>query len=211
MERDHAQPRGRREMHGRSPTNVSRSSSSPLTQIRRAWNVRVAGSMRCHPRPGSRAARSRPARRSSLPPAGSPRWRERCDATDVLAKPEITSASSVSLAAFTRSAAVGPLDRSIRMSSGSSRLKLNPRRRCRTAATTPRGRRGCRPPRDASLRQHRGHPDICVHQHDAVGNRAAASRQFAAPRDRDRSRWTRVAPRTTIASVCPPRPTVQSR
>ncbi len=39
--------------------NASRPSSSRFTQIRRAWNVRVAGSMRCHPPPAGRGAYDR--------------------------------------------------------------------------------------------------------------------------------------------------------
>ncbi len=55
VKRDHRHPStsacslGLQHIHCR-PINESSPSSSPLTQMRSAWNVRVAGSIRCHPR-----------------------------------------------------------------------------------------------------------------------------------------------------------------
>ena len=47
VERDHREPRARRAAGATaSARNVSRPSSSRLTQMRSAWNVRVAGSIR---------------------------------------------------------------------------------------------------------------------------------------------------------------------
>ena len=117
---------------GKIAAGMKRSSplSSSLTAIRSAWNVRVAGWMR--QRPGMLSARTTTSASCLVVEMGT-RSRIRAIARAILRAPrsspnsKIRSASSGSESWFTRSAAVTPLLWSIRISSGASDEKLNPR------------------------------------------------------------------------------------
>ena len=121
-------------------------------------------------------------------------------------------ASSSSSTSASRSAAVGGCDRSMRMSSGSSRRKLNPRPSASSCIDDT--------PRSASAPSTRAMPRASSTRRDRGNRRArarrdrqrAASASAASPSaSGSRSRpITRVAPASSSARLWPPRPTVQS-
>ena len=86
---------------------------------------------------------------------------------------KIASASSCSDAPFTRSAAVGPADWSIRMSSGSSRRKLNPRPSASSCIDdTPRSARMPSTALEATRVEHRvERPVVRVHRLEPIAER----------------------------------------
>ena len=124
----------------------------------------------------SRGGRSPPAVPSCRPALrGAPRRCARAMRREKRSSPysKIASASSRSLARATRSAAVSPSLRSMRMSSGSSRWKLKPRPARRTASTRRRGRRARRRRGAICRRSSTSSSDavVGVHQLDAIAPR----------------------------------------
>ena len=173
VERDHREPPALpASRDAASCTKRSSPSSSPFTQIRSAWNVRVAGSIRCQPRVGT-------ARRTS--DASSPvvvigrRGHERSRDAPACSALRRTGRSRRRAPAPTR--AIHQIGRrraaptrSIRMSSGSSRRKLNPRpsasncsddtpRSARTPSTVSRPRASSTVAERPVIRVHRRRAD----------------------------------------------------
>ena len=129
VKRQHHQPPAGASRSAARVRNPSSPSSSWLTQIRIAWKVRVAGSIRVYP------ARNRPPHDVRQLPGrlDAPRLSRFHDrarhATRVTLFAQLVDhvCQSFSSTEASISAAVIPLDVSMRMSRGSSRLKLNPR------------------------------------------------------------------------------------